>query len=252
RRPQIWAFKVLGICLKMTDHSNEGAVTVNKESKASVNLQMENEEQKEQLLAKIMELEKQLDKKHKLELDMEQSLKEYGDLVQMLIIKEHRSNEELLEIRKELINGIKELSTHADIGVKRVGELDTRPFLEAMMLRYKDEEAGEKAAELCSLWQGYLSNPGWHPFRIVTVEGKSMEVIYEDEKLKGLKNDIGEGAYKAVVEALKEMNEYNPIARCVIPELWNYKQGRSATSLEGVRFLLKQWRNERAANFMVV
>lgn len=95
--------------------------------------------QKEQLHAKIIQLEKQLDMKQKLELeiqqlkgtlsvmrhmeddgdaevlekvdallkdlrDKEQSLEELDTLNQMLIIKERKSNDELQEARKELID----------------------------------------------------------------------------------------------------------------------------------------------------
>jgi len=63
----------------------------------------------------------------------------------------------------------------------------------------------------------------------------------DDEKLNGLKNDLGEGAYKAVVEALLEINEHNPSGRYLTSVLWNYKQGRRATLKEGVQFLLNYW-----------
>ena len=97
------------------------------------------QKQKEQLHAKIIQLEKQLDMKQKLELEIEQlkgalnvmkhmeddgdvevlkkvdallqdlrekeqSLEDLDALNQMLIIKERKSNDELQEARKELIN----------------------------------------------------------------------------------------------------------------------------------------------------
>lgn len=62
----------------------------------------------------------------------------------------------------------------------------------------------------------------------------------EDEKLKGLKKELGDEAYNAVASALIEINEYNPSGRYITSELWNYSEGRKATLKEGVEFLLKQ------------
>ncbi|XP_040867886.1 kinesin-like protein KIF20B [Glycine max] len=234
--------------------------------------------QKEQLHAKIIQLQKQLDMKQELELeiqqlkgslsvlkhmeddedaeilnkvdtlqkdlrDKEQSLQDLDALNQTLIIKERESNDELQEARQALVDAIKELQSHGNIRLKRMGELDTRPFLEAMKQRYNEEDAEERASELCSLWEEYLKDPDWHPFKVIMVEGKEKEIIRDDdEKLNGLKNDLGEGAYKAVVEALLEINEHNPSGRYLTSVLWNYKQGRRATLKEGVQFLSNQWK----------
>ncbi|KAI4307618.1 hypothetical protein L6164_030789 [Bauhinia variegata] len=241
---------------------------------------------KEELHAKIIRLEKQLDMKQKLELEIEQlrgtlnvmkhmeddedlgvlkkvealisdlrekeqSLEDLDTLNQMLIVKERKSNDELQEARKELINAIKEISSRAHIGVKRMGELDTRPFLEAMKQKYNEEDAEDKASELCSLWEEYLKDPDWHPFKITTVDDKHKEFINEDdEKLKSLRNEMGEGAYNAVVAALMEINEYNPSGRYIISELWNYGQGRKGTLQEGIAFLLRQWKTLKRKRMM--
>ncbi|KAK7300722.1 hypothetical protein RJT34_11571 [Clitoria ternatea] len=157
--------------------------------------------------------------------EKEQLLRDLDSLNQTLIIKERKSNDELQEARKELINGIKEISCRANIGVKRMGELDIRPFLETMKKRYNGEEAEERASELCSLWEECLKDPDWHPFKITTIDGKHQEIIDdEDEKLKGLKNEMGEGIYKAVTAALIEINTYNPSGRYITSELWNYQE----------------------------
>lgn len=71
-----------------------------------------------------------------------------------------------------LLQGIKEISNCANVGVKRMGELDVRPFLEALKKKYNVEDAEDRASELCSLWEEYLKDPNWHPFKIALIDGK--------------------------------------------------------------------------------
>lgn len=69
------------------------------------------------------------------------------------------------------------------------------------------------------------------------------EIIDEnDDKLKDLKNQLGDEVYKAVTTALMELNDYNPSGRYIIPELWNFKEGRKASLKEGVVFMLNKWK----------
>ncbi|XP_068486001.1 protein INVOLVED IN DE NOVO 2-like isoform X2 [Phaseolus vulgaris] len=256
-------------------------MAVLEQQKAGVNvwkLAADQKRQKEQLRHKIIRLEKQLEVKQKLELEIqqlkgklnvmqyieddgdsevlntvnvlhkdlrekEQSLRDVDALNQTLIIKERQSNDELQEARKELINGIKEISCRASVGVKRMGELDIRPFLEAMKKKYNVEDAEDRASELCSLWEEYIKDPEWHPFKITVIEGKEQEIIdNEDEKLKALQNELGAGVYQAVVTAVTEINTYNPSGRYTTSELWNYEEGKRATLQEGVKLLLMQWK----------
>jgi len=62
---------------------------------------------------------------------------------------------------------------------------------------------------------------------------------------------MGEEVYKAVVAALKEINEYNPSGRYITSELWNYAEGKRATLQEGVKVLLKQWKLNRQKRGMI-
>jgi hypothetical protein len=54
-----------------------------------------------------------------------------------------------------------------------MGELDTRPFFKVMMKRYKadEAEAQSRAAKLCSSWEESITDPNWHPFKIIFVDG---------------------------------------------------------------------------------
>lgn len=58
--------------------------------------------------------------------------------------------------------------------------------------------------------------------------------------MERLRKDVGVGAYKAVVAALKEMKEYNASGRVAVSELWNHTMRRRATLEEGIEFLLGQ------------
>ncbi|XP_042485078.1 factor of DNA methylation 4-like [Macadamia integrifolia] len=173
--------------------------------------------------------------------DKEGDLEDLESLNQDLIVKERNSNDELQDARRKLIDGLKEMSGCAQIGVKRMGDLDNKPFLDACRQKYPAEEAEEKAADMCSLWDEHLRYPGWYPFKIIMVDGKEQEIINEeDEKLKSLKDDLGEEVYRAVTAALNEINDYNPSGRYIISELWNFKESRKATLGEAVAFILKQ------------
>ncbi|XP_076950429.1 factor of DNA methylation 1-like [Bidens hawaiensis] len=236
----------------------------------------EQKAKKEEALKKVLELERQLDAKQKLEMEIEelkgklQVMKHLGDaddtavqeqikkmndeleakmeemdgveeMNQTLVVKERQSNDELQEARKELIKGLQDmLSGTTNIGVKRMGELDSRVFHDALKKKFDPDDAQIKATELCSLWQDKLKNPEWHPMKVVLVDGVHKEVIDEsDELLKDLKAEWGTVIFDAVVTAFKEMNEYNPSGRYAINELWNFKDNRKATLKEVISYILK-------------
>ncbi|XP_056168940.1 protein INVOLVED IN DE NOVO 2-like isoform X2 [Syzygium oleosum] len=176
--------------------------------------------------------------------EMEETLQNTEELNTALIYKERRSNDELQEARKHLIDAFRGI-TGAHIGIKRMGDLDTRPFLEVSMQK-KDGLVEEDGLELCSLWDKLLADPSWHPFKIIEAQGKHQEVIDdEDEKLKGLREEMGDEVYEAISTALLEMNEYNPSGRFVVPELWNYRTGRKASLKEGIEYVLTQWQTDQ-------
>ncbi|WCJ30961.1 XH/XS domain-containing protein [Euphorbia peplus] len=240
----------------------------------------EQKREKEQALKEILELEKSCDAKQKLEMeiqelkgqlqvmnhlgnkddaavqkkmkemsdDLQQKIEEMSsveDLNQTLIVKERQSNDELQEARKELIAGLAETlssNTRTNIGIKRMGEIDQKPFMDVCKQKFSLEEAQVQASTLCSLWQENLKDQQWHPFKIIVGSDKNTQEILdeEDEKLQNLKQEWGEEIYKAVTTAMKELNEYNPSGLYIVPELWNFKDGRKATLKEVIAYIARQ------------
>uniref|UniRef100_A0ACD5ZP68 Uncharacterized protein n=1 Tax=Avena sativa TaxID=4498 RepID=A0ACD5ZP68_AVESA len=218
--------------------------------------------EKQAALDKIIKLEQKLDAKQKLELEIKQlqgklevmkhmageedsgSKKKIDELSEelqdkyeemdameslhhTLLIKEQKSKEELQDARKKLINGLQNITTgRANIGIKRMGELDLKSFVTACKRKLSKEDAEVNGAILCSKWQAEI---------------KTEVVCEDDEKLRALKEEYGEEVYGLVRKALLELNEYDPSGRCPVPELWNYKEGRKATLKEVLQHVLRQW-----------
>ncbi|XP_024014820.1 factor of DNA methylation 3 isoform X2 [Eutrema salsugineum] len=232
--------------------------------------------QKEKLHDRIAALERELAQKQELELEVEQLKRQLsvmrhmeldggteivnkvetflrdlsekeGELAhvnkfnQDLVVRERKTNDELQEARSALIINLRDMRSH--IGVRRMGELDTKPFMEAMRRNYCQEDLEDWAVEVIQLWEEYLKDPDWHPFKRIKLETpETVEVIDEDdEKLRTLKNELGDDAHQAVANALMEINEYNPSGRYISSELWNFREDRKATLQEGVTCLLEQW-----------
>ncbi|XP_010499136.1 PREDICTED: factor of DNA methylation 3-like [Camelina sativa] len=240
-------------------------------------LAVDHKMQKEKLHKRIAALERQLDQKQELELEVEQLKRQLGLMRHMeldggseivnkvetflrdlseqegelahlnkfnqdLVVQERKTNDELQEARRALISNLRE--TRSPIGVRRMGELDTKPLMEAMKIKYCQEDLEDWAVEVIQLWEEYLKDPDWHPFKRIKLETEEnvVEVIDEDdEKLRTLKNELGDNAYQAVANALLEINEYNPSGRYISSELWNFREDRKATLEEGVTSLLEQW-----------
>ncbi|XP_058777000.1 factor of DNA methylation 4-like [Vicia villosa] len=255
----------------------------------------EHQKEKDKLHKKIHDLERGLDAKQALELEIErlrgafhvmnhigetdleeqkkleaikvdlrekeEQLEGVEDLQQTLVIQERKTNDELQDARKKLISwiGCPKNTSRVIISVKRMGELDIKPFEEASKKKFPAEGNGKaaqrkladernmKAIQWCSQWDEYLRDPSWHPFKIVTdKEGNSKEILDEnDEKLKSLRDELGDEVHDAVATALKELNEYNPSGRYPVPELWNFREGRKASLKEGVAHLIRQWKSSK-------
>ncbi|CAH9115903.1 unnamed protein product [Cuscuta epithymum] len=203
----------------------------------------------DKLRSRVKELEEELNAHEDLESKLAEKTEEFEhmeDQYSAAIAMQRKANEELQECRKKLINTLTSSNSRANIGVKRMGELDTKPFLAAIRRKFPllktEGEVADKAIELCSEWDYILKGATWHPFKIKSDKmGNTEEVIdEEDEKLKSLKREYGDEVYAAVVSSITELNEYNSSGRYTVPELWNYKEGRKATLTEAVEHIVKQ------------
>ncbi|XP_059666284.1 factor of DNA methylation 5-like isoform X2 [Cornus florida] len=171
--------------------------------------------------------------------DKTDDMRDLESLNRTLIVREHTSNIELQEVRKELINSLHgKRSKRSILGIKRMGELDLQPFRDVCLAKFPGGGWEEESAKLCSQWQENLKDSNWYPFKI---DQKQQETIDEDDdKLKELRKEWGEEAYKVVANALLELNEYNPSGRYVVPEIWNFKEGRKASLKEAIQYIIKQ------------
>lgn len=62
----------------------------------------------------------------------------------------------------------------------------------------------------------------------------------DDQKLRQLCKDYGDSVCNAVKAAMAELNEYNPRGRHTMNELWNFREGRKATTKEVVKYISDQ------------
>ncbi|KOM27247.1 hypothetical protein LR48_Vigan406s005700 [Vigna angularis] len=253
---------------KKKDLRNESLLLASKEQKIAdenvLRLVEEQKREKEEAYNKILQLEKQLDAKQKLEMEIEelkgklQVMKHLGDeddtavqkkieemneelqekienlesvesMNQTLIVKERQSNDELQEARKELIKGLEDMlnGSKGNIGLKRMGELDQKVFVTKCKERFSPQEAGIKGVELCSLWQENVKNSAWHPFKVIMTDDNKHE-------------EWGDEIYSAVVTALTEINEYNASGGYTVAELWNIKEKRKATLKEVITYIVER------------
>ena len=62
-------------------------------------------------------------------------------------------------------------SGRSQLGIKRMGELNQKPFQDLCLKMYSSEKWQEVCAQLCSSWEENLKDPHWHPFKKEIVNG---------------------------------------------------------------------------------
>eukprot|EP00253_Pinus_taeda_P005310 PITA_05310 len=185
-------------------------------------------------IKKIETLESKLQEKN----DEMESLQ---DMNQQLMCKEREVNDELQLARKATIEILNEgVPANSQIVVKRMGDLDPKAWRGACQRKFASNWQ-TKYAEMHSLWEDYLRDPSWYPFKVVPVLGDTekheLVVNEDDEKLRDLRIEMGKEVCDTMIVALKELNEYNASGRYPIPEAWNKAENRRATMKEIVLYL---------------
>ncbi|CAO2174603.1 unnamed protein product [Urochloa humidicola] len=218
-------------------------------------------EEMEAINAKVTQLEKQLAQKEaqesavcllntKLQAGENSRMEEYEQLSKLMIIskeclekkcerfqdayveltrRDHLNRDELQKTRQEVIKCVESMMIGdcTVIGIKRMGQLDEKPFHYACKRKYRDDNPEGKAAGLVSSWQEELKNKSWNPFTTILVDGEEKDVVNEeDPKLRQLWTEYGDNVCNAVKVALRELNEYSPQGRHAVNELWNFRGGR--------------------------
>ncbi|PKU68188.1 hypothetical protein MA16_Dca012857 [Dendrobium catenatum] len=170
----------------------------------------EHKREKDDSMKRVVELERELAAKQKLELEIEQlsgeievmkhmeseedSIKKRMEEMQAelnekieeqqyleclnssLTSKHFESNTELQHARKQLIKGLRDILTdRTKIVIRRMGALDAKAFKDICKKKFPKEEADVKATLLCSEWEEHLKNPDWHPFKVITINDKEQE-----------------------------------------------------------------------------
>ncbi|WZZ34213.1 hypothetical protein YC2023_017614 [Brassica napus] len=144
---------------EMTKQKNEELKKVRKEKNEELKKVRKELKQiitnKDKMLKKVIkekkeELEKVINDNDKMLEEERCELEQLGDINSALIIKERQSTYELQEAHTELIRGFRDLSGEGSvIGVKRMGEVDGKPFLKEVVddeddkLKKLSEELGE-------------------------------------------------------------------------------------------------------------
>ncbi|XP_024026994.1 factor of DNA methylation 1-like, partial [Morus notabilis] len=117
------------------------------------------------LNARINALEKEIEEKN-------EDILSFQTLNHILAARDFKSNEELQNCRRDLIDGLQDmLNKRTKLVIKRMGEVDQIPFREMCLERIPSEDWQGVAAKICSCWQDQVQDPLWHPFKIDSSDG---------------------------------------------------------------------------------
>ncbi|KAK7279898.1 hypothetical protein RJT34_24957 [Clitoria ternatea] len=131
----------------------------------------------------MLKLLKDMESEHKLKLEIVELEGQLNVLKHMNVMgadEEKRKKKQIQEMKEtleELKFDMSELPKilkgGTDIGVKKLGEINAKPFKVVCKNMYKDnKKASLECAKLHAEWQNQILDSSWHPFRVLEIEGK--------------------------------------------------------------------------------
>ncbi|KAK1354350.1 XH domain-containing protein [Heracleum sosnowskyi] len=179
---------------------------------------------------------------------------EYQDsIINALTVENFKLKEENGTAKSLLISNLPEyFGDEFGIEIKLIGEIDIAPFISIFTRRQSAKLSNEsmitKATETCTHWQEKIKDSAWSPFKKVTIDGISKEIVDDnDVELKKLRKEMGFSVFMAVKIALEEINKHNPSGRYPVAKLWHVKENREAKLDEIMQGMLKKTTRKRKA-----
>ncbi|XP_024392387.1 protein INVOLVED IN DE NOVO 2 isoform X2 [Physcomitrium patens] len=197
----------------------------------------ETEKEKEEYVKKIAELEEKLK-------DCEEDMDYNNDLVNQLTISHRQANSEV-EDAKTLIIKLKVLEKYgtSDIGVKRLGQLNTEGWWEACGHKFPSK------MRFCK-WQSrvetLMADNTFNPIRVESdgKGGHKYSVNEDDKELTNIREKYGPLVANAVAAAMLELTTWNPSGRYIVSMPWDFKANQKATMSQLFDFFLKVIKNK--------
>ncbi|MFQ6647030.1 hypothetical protein Gotur_020019 [Gossypium turneri] len=170
---------------------------------------------------------------------LEVYLKDVETLNRSLIARKYRSNNQYI------------MESESTIGIKIMGELNPKPFLDECKKKFIIDDYSSCGNDIQMRNHSSLNRKSLsvthHCCKCCRTTSKHIKLIVDDqdnEGLKELRNEWGETIYMAVTVALLEMEEYNPSGRYIVFELWNFKDDRKARLKESIEIFIHHLQNK--------
>ncbi|CAM6081596.1 unnamed protein product [Calypogeia fissa] len=167
---------------------------------------------------------------------------DFNNTINHLATMARSKSDELEEARKLAVRALHKYG-NKELNVKRMGEIETKPWIAACQQLYRNHAEGWEMAQSTKLseWEELLTDHDFSPFKMVQKGNEDKwesQVDPNNEKLQELRTELGDEVCQTVVTALKELEEYNASGRYPVLVIWNFAKNRKATLAEVIRVLM--------------